>query len=75
MASMARLFRPLKDWMEENGYGRDYGRLAEQLPSRPTAESMRQVVNGYRPASWDLAFELEAVTGISAHELRLIGAA
>lgn len=60
----------LKAWLRERGKPTDYEWLANQLPSKPTPESVRQVVNGYRPMGWDLAFELEAVTGISAHDLK-----
>lgn len=57
-------------WIRLRGHERDYEWLASQLPSRPTSESIRQNINGYRRPSWDLAFEIEAVTGISAHDIR-----
>jgi hypothetical protein len=67
---MPKLVHPLKAWMEDNGLGRDYEAVADMLPSSPTGESIRQVANGYRLPGWGLAFELEAATKISAHDLR-----
>jgi hypothetical protein len=63
---------PLKAWMLSHGYEKDYARVARLLPSGPTGESIRQVANGYRRPSWDLAFEIEVATGgeVNAHDLR-----
>lgn len=62
--------RPLLQWLEAQGRARDYEWLSYRLKGSHAAESLRLVANGYRPMSWDLAFALEVLTGISAHELR-----
>lgn len=67
---MPECLHPLKAWMKEKGHGTDYDTVASLLPSSPAAESIRQIANGYRRPGWDLAFEIESVTGISAHDLR-----
>ena len=60
---------PLLRWLEEKKHPRDYEWLARQVGIQ-SADSMRLYVHRYRLPSWDLAFRLEAVTGISAHDLR-----
>lgn len=68
---MADLLHPLRAWMKAQGYeATDYEVVASLLPSRPASESIRQIACGYRPPGWDLAFEIEGVTGISAREMR-----
>lgn len=67
---MAKEEHPLKKWMRESGYGKDYERVARELATGVTGESIRLVANGYRTPGWELAFALEAKTKISAHDLR-----
>ena len=73
--AMARPCHPLKAWMLQH-FGRQklrpehYESFAALLPERRSGESLRQIVSGYRRPGWDLAFEMEAITGISAHDLR-----
>lgn len=67
---MERPSHPLRQWMQDNGYGRDFERVASQLPGKITGESLRMIISGYRLPSWDLAFDLEVLTGLSAHDIR-----
>lgn len=67
--------------MLANGYGdpetgvvsvEECERFGAKLPTTWSSESVRQVVNCYRPPSWDMAFDIEVLTlgGVSAHDLR-----
>lgn len=57
--------------MVDQGWGpTDYDKAAVRFPSKPSPESIRQIASGYRAPGWTLAFEMESITGISAHELR-----
>lgn len=68
---MPELLHPLKVWMRGKGWKlTDYELVSGAIPSKPAPESIRQIANGYRAPGWDLAFEIESITGISAHELR-----
>lgn len=59
---------PLAIWMAANEIS-DEG-LANRLPSAPHQDSIRLIRQGHRRPSWDLAFEIEKKTGVSAHALR-----
>lgn len=58
--------------MQARGYDFDAlaRKLFEEFENDITGESLRQVISGYRLPSWDLAFDLEALTGLSAHDIR-----
>lgn len=71
MNGMSESKHPLRKWMEEQGIeATDYEAVAKRFPSGPAPESIRQIVNGYRAPGWTFAFEIEAITKISAHDLR-----
>lgn len=82
---MSRDHGPLKIWMLTNGYGDqatgvvngdDCSRFAEAmstLTGREIAgETIRFIAHGYRPPTWEQAFDIEVFTlgGVCAVELR-----
>lgn len=56
--------------MEEQGKARDWEWLASRLKTQYSPDYLRLVVTGHHRGSWDLCFELEALTGVSAHDIR-----
>lgn len=69
---MDRPPHPVKTWMQSNGYDLDSlsAELVERFGAKITRESLRMILGGYRLPSWELAFDLEALTGLSAHDIR-----
>lgn len=65
---MDRPCHPVKAWLQSHDH--DLAWLSDKLNGSVTAESLRMIVSGYRLPSWDLAFDIEALTCISAHEIR-----
>ena len=61
---------PVLRWMEQQGKDRDWEWLAGRLRTKYSPDYLRLVVTGHHRGSWDLCFELEALTGVSAHDIR-----
>jgi hypothetical protein len=60
----------LQNYLTDNRLS--YKAFAEKLAvnKKPSSESIRMVVKGYRGPGWALAFAIEVETGISAHDLK-----